>query len=183
MHTVDSVRDIPGLASWDPASGAPDVPNIPHDRIFICGCGFGTVFIPGLLQFCTFKTHMRDCGAMPACMASLPTGMLNSPGRNIQHGALRRSSLPYVSVGLLESREQGNLRKCSPSALESALRNRGALGSAPESVLEGALPVVLYSEKTLESTLGSTPESTPISESTLESTRGALSKISLFSAP
>ena len=61
----------------------------------------------------------------------------------------------------------GNLWKCSPSALESALRNRGALGSAPESALEGALPVLLY----LESTLGSTPESTPFSESTLESTR------------
>ena len=83
-----------------------------------------------------------------------------------------------MSVGLLGSREQGNLRKCSLSALESALKNRGALGSAPESALEGApesalegaLPVVLYSEKTLESTLGSTPESTPISESTLEST-------------
>ena len=90
---------------------------------------------------------------------------------------------PYVSVGLLGGREQGNLRKCSPSALESALRNRGALGSAPESALEVALPVFLHSEKTLESTLGSTPESTPISESTLESTRGALSEISLFSAP
>ena len=88
-----------------------------------------------------------------------------------------------MSVGLLGSREQENLRKGSPSALESALRNRGALGSAPESALEGALPVVLYSEKTLESTLRSTPESTPISESTLESTRGALSEIFLFSAP
>ena len=86
-----------------------------------------------------------------------------------------------MSVGLLGAREQGNLRKCSPSALESALRNRGTLGSAPESALEGALPVVLYSEKALKSTLGSTPESTPISESTLESTRGALSEISLFS--
>ena len=43
-----------------------------------------------------------------------------------------------VSVGLLGSREQGNLRKCSLSALESALRNRGALGSAPERALEGA---------------------------------------------
>ena len=35
----------------------------------------------------------------------------------------------------------------------------------------------------LESTFGSTPESTPILESTLESTLGALSEISLFSAP
>ena len=75
-----------------------------------------------------------------------------------------------------------NLRKCSPSALKSALKSaRGALGSAPESAIEG---VVLYSEKTLESTLRSTPESTPSTlESTLESTRGALSEISLFSAP
>ena len=81
--------------------------------------------------------------------------------------------MSYVSVGLLGSREQGNLRKCSPSALESALRNRGALRSAPESALEGALEgallVVLYRERTLESTL--------------ESAWGALSEISLFSAP
>ena len=89
----------------------------------------------------------------------------------------------YVSVGLLGSREQGNLRKCSPSALEGALRNRGALRSAPEGVLEGLLTVQNNRKSTLESTLGSTPESTPTSESTLESTRGALSKISLFSAP
>ena len=55
---------------------------------------------------------------------------------------LNRVHLPswqYVSVGLQGSREQGNLRKCSPSALESALRNRGALASVPESALEGAL--------------------------------------------
>ena len=60
-----------------------------------------------------------------------------------------------MSVGLLGSREQGNLRKCPLSALGSALRNRGALGSAPESALgsalgsalEGALSVVLYRER------------------------------------
>ena len=80
----------------------------------------------------------------------------------------------YVSVGQLGSREQGNLGKCSQSALESALRNRGAL--------EGCLPVSNYTESTLESTLGSTPGSTPISESTLASTLGSLSEISLLSA-
>ena len=73
-----------------------------------------------------------------------------------------------MSVGLLGSREQASLQKCSPSALESAL------GSAPESALEGAPPVVVDRESTLESTLRSTPESTPISESTLESTFGDL---------
>ena len=46
----------------------------------------------------------------------------------------------------------------SPSALESALRNRGALGSVPESALEGALPLVLYTESTLESTFIGLPE-------------------------
>ena len=56
-------------------------------------------------------------------------------------------SQDYVSVGLHGSREQGNLRKCSPSALKSALRNRGALASAPKSALEGALPVVLYPQE------------------------------------
>ena len=89
----------------------------------------------------------------------------------------------YVSVGLLGSQEQGNLQKCSPCALESALRSRGALGSAPESALEGALSERNNRRSTLESTLGSTPESTPTSESTLESARGALLEISLFSAP
>ena len=34
-----------------------------------------------------------------------------------------KSFLCYVSVGLLGSGEQGNLRKCSSSALESALRH------------------------------------------------------------
>ena len=88
-----------------------------------------------------------------------------------------------MSVGQPGSREQGNLRKCSQSALESARRNRGALGSAPESALEGGLPVILYIDSNVESTLRNTPESTPISESTLESTLGVLSEISRFSAP
>ena len=74
-------------------------------------------------------------------------------------------SKSYVSVGQLGGREQANFEKCSQNALESALRNRGAL------------PVILYTKSTLESTLGSTPESTPISDSTLESTLGALSEI------
>ena len=94
-----------------------------------------------------------------------------------------KSHQSCVSVGQLGGREQGNLRKCSPSALKNALRNRGALGSAPKSALEGLLTVQNNKKSTLESTLGSTPESTPISESILESTRGALSEISLFSAP
>ena len=89
----------------------------------------------------------------------------------------------HVSVGLLGSQEQGNLRKCFPSALESALRSRGALGTAPESALEGAPSAQNNRKSTLESTLESSPESTPTSESTLESTRGALLEISLFSAP
>ena len=72
----------------------------------------------------------------------------------------------YVSVGLLGSREQGNLRKCSPSALESAFRNRGALGSAPESALEGALSLHRTTGRAPSRALS--PESTPISESTLE---------------
>ena len=97
-------------------------------------------------------------------------------------GMIARMEKTYVSVGLLGGREQGNLRKCSRSALESALRNRGALGSAPENALEGALSVQNNRKSTLESTLGSPPERTPISESTPESTPGALSEISLFSA-
>ena len=92
----------------------------------------------------------------------------------------------YVSVGKLGSREQGNLRKCSQSALESALRNR-ALGSAPERVLSRVVFLLsstqINSKTTVESTFGSTPESTPISESTLESILGVLSEISLFSGP
>ena len=110
------------------------------------------------------------------------TGTGNRNRRNRFYGN-RNRNWSYVSVGLLGSREQGNLRKCSPSALESALRNRGALGSALESALEGLVTVQNNRKSTVESTLGSTPESTPISESTLESTRGALLEISLFSAP
>ena len=64
----------------------------------------------------------------------------------------------YVSVGLLGGREQGNLRKCFPSALESALRNRGAPESAPDSALEGALPVAIHStERALSGALSGAP--------------------------
>ena len=65
--------------------------------------------------------------------------------------------------------DQPETRK-SPNVLSSALRNQGALRSAPEiSAARG-----LYNEKsTLGSTLGSPPESTPISERTAESTLGS----------
>ena len=53
-------------------------------------------------------------------------------------------------VDLLESPKQGNLQKCSfLSALRSALRNRGALTSAPESALEGVLFLLFSTEGTL----------------------------------
>ena len=78
-------------------------------------------------------------------------------------GVLRRvlrMCLAFVSVGLLGAREQGNLRECSPSALESALRNwpngcsrecsmrvlsrvlslHRTTGRAPLRALSGALP-------------------------------------------
>ena len=46
-----------------------------------------------------------------------------------------------LSVGLLGSLDRDISERAPPSALESALRNRGALGSAPKSALEGALCV------------------------------------------
>ena len=56
------------------------------------------------------------------------------------------------------------------SRVESALRNRGALGSAPRSALVGVLCAENSRKSALESALWRTPKSSPISESTLEST-------------
>ena len=54
--------------------------------------------------------HSRGTNLREALRGHLPLGGFS--------GASVRVSSSYVSVGLLGSREQGNLRKCSPSALE-----------------------------------------------------------------
>ena len=104
-------------------SAEPRAPKIlwPVARLTLNGC-FSEPLLRTLLRTLFYcKTHSRTLSQNP-------------------------SPEPFpVSVGLLGGREQGNLRKCSPSALESALRNRGAPESAPESALDGALP--LFSTK------------------------------------
>ena len=87
----------------------------------------------------------------------------------------------------MRCKNPGDARSRCKNALRCAPTMREHIASVPESALEGALSVQNNRKSTFESTLGSTPESTPestpISEGTLESTWGALSEISLFSAP
>ena len=61
-----------------------------------------------------------------------------SSGRNLlPETCVKTGHWAYVSVGLLGRREQGNLQKCSPSALERVLSETGR---APSRALSGALP-------------------------------------------
>ena len=65
------------------------------------------------------------------------------------------------------------------SALRSALRNRGALRSAPESALERALPVVLHRTNSWRA-LQRAPDSIPILRALLRALSGAQLEVSLF---
>ena len=104
-----------------------------------------------------------------------------SYGGQVFYLGFSRGAIPHLQVGsrkrcleIWPAREPrtGKSSKVPQSALESALKELRVLFCVEDN-----------RKTTLESSLGSTRNSTPISESTLQSTPGALSEMSLFSAP